>query len=341
MTFERPDLLMLVPMALLLLTVAVGLQWRRGVRLVKAYGGPAPARRLLGRRLETIPAARMTVLVLAATGLVVAASGPTRQDSGEVEPATPVDLIVAVDVSHSMTAADVLPSRIARAREVLDRIIEEGVTDRLSLTLFADWPYGLVPLTDDADVISFFSPWVAPDLVSTRDQGTSLAALVGHTRSVWEARPRNEGQPIVLIISDGEAHGLDPAVLDSVTVAVGAGLRIWTAGVGTAGGAPLFVAGSEGAPLLDTDGGPVVAEYGPDLLRAMADRGSGEFFDVSTDGGIRSLIGSLRSERGAAESSGEIPTDPVFWLLLLCTALLVADAILDSGARSRRTRRVA
>jgi Ca-activated chloride channel homolog len=336
MTFERPDLLVLIPMFLVALGVGVGVQWRRGVRLVAAYGGPVAARRLLGRSLETVPAARTSVLFLAAIGLVVAAAGPTRQDSGEVEPSTPVDLIVAIDVSHSMTAADVQPSRIARARETLDRIVDAGVADRLSLTLFADWPYGLVPLTDDANVLAFFSPWVAPELVSTRDQGTSLAALIGYSRSVWEARPRNEGQPIVLIISDGEAHGLDPEVLDSVAVAADAGIRIWTAGIGTAQGAPLFVAGSEGAPLLDVDGRPVLAEYGPDLLRAMADRGSGEFFDISGDAGLRSLIGSLRRQGGPGDDPGDVPADPVFWLILSCIVLLVADAVLDSGVRHGR-----
>jgi Ca-activated chloride channel homolog len=336
MTFERPDLLVLIPIFLGALGVGVGIQWRRGVRLVSAYGGPVAARRLLRRSLETAPTARASVLFLATVGLVVAAAGPTRQDSGEVEPATPVDLIVAIDVSHSMTATDVEPSRITRAREALDRIIDAGVADRLSLTLFADWPYGLVPLTDDADVVSFFSHWVAPDLVSTRDQGTSIAALIGYSRNVWEARPRNEGQPIVLIISDGEAHGLDPEVLDSVAVASEAGIRVWTAGIGTAEGAPLFVAGSEGAPLLDADGRPVLAEYGPELLRAMADRGSGEFFDVSSDAGMRSLIGSLRRQGGPGDGPGDVPTDLVFWLVLSCIVLLVADAVLDSGVRHRR-----
>jgi Ca-activated chloride channel family protein len=338
MTFERPELLVVIPAAVTILLLAIVLQWRRGVRLVRAYGGSEPARRLLGRRLEVFPAARTLVLILVGSGLALAAAGPARESAGPVEPPTPVDLIVAIDVSHSMTAADVDPSRIARAREALDRILEEGVADRVSLTLFADWPFGLVPLTDDADVISFFSPWVAPELVSTRDQGTSLAAVVGHTRTVWEDRPRNDGEPIVLIISDGEAHGMDPDVLDSVAVATEAGMRIWTAGVGTPQGAPLFVAGSEGAPVLDTDGSTVIADFGPELLQSMADRGDGIYHDISTDGGIRSLVSALRREGGPSDTTADLPTDPVFWLFLACLGLLIAEAGLDSSVLHRRAR---
>ena len=336
MTFERPEFLVAVPAAVTVLLLSLVLQWRRGVRLVQAYGGSEPARRLLGRRLEIFPVARTLVLVLVSSGLALAAAGPSRESSEPIEPPTPVDLIVAVDVSHSMTAADVDPSRVARARDALDRILEEGVADRVSLTLFADWPFGLVPLTDDVDVISFFSPWVAPELVSTRDQGTSLAAVVGHTRTVWEARPRNDGEPIVLIISDGEAHGSDPDVLASVAVAAEAGLRIWTAGVGTPRGAPLFVAGSEGAPVLDTDGRIVVAEFGPELLQLMAAQGDGTYHDISTDGGIRSLVSALRQEGGPRDTAADPPTEPLFWIFLACFALLIAEAALDSGVLGRR-----
>jgi Ca-activated chloride channel family protein len=336
MTFERPDLLVVVPAVVTILLLAVVLQWMRGVRLVRAYGGSEPAQRLLGRRLESFPVARTLVLVLVGSGLALAAAGPSRESSEPIEPPTPVDLIVAIDVSHSMTAADVDPSRVARARDALDRILEEGVADRVSLTLFADWPFGLVPLTDDADVISFFSPWIAPELVSTRDQGTSLAAVFGHTRAVWEARPRNDGEPIVLIISDGEAHGSDPDVLDSVAVATEAGMRIWTAGVGTPQGAPLFVAGSEGAPVLDTDGRIVIAEFGPELLQSMAARGDGIYHDISTDGGIRSLVSALRRESGPSDTTADLPADPVFWLFLACLGLLIVEAALDSGVLGRR-----
>ena len=157
-----------------------------------------------------------------------------------LDPGTPIDLIVVVDVSHSMSAADVAPTRIGRARELLAQILEERVADRVALSLFADWPFALVPLTDDPAIIDFFTPWVAPELVSMRDQGTSLASTVVHAVETWEERLREGSAPIVLIVSDGEAHGASEEVLASVNAAMDSGLRVWTAGVGTPEGAPLY-----------------------------------------------------------------------------------------------------
>lgn len=333
MTFERPELLVAIPIAGLLIFAALLFQWQRGVRLVRAYGGPDPARRLLGRDLTPFPLARLVVLLFLVTTLGAAGAGLRGGAVEESAPVAPVDLIVAVDVSHSMTGTDVEPSRAGRARDVVEAILDAGVADRMALTLFADWPYALVPLTDDPVVPAFFGPWITPDLVATRDQGTSLAALVGQSRSVWEARSREGANPIVLILSDGEAHGDDVAVLDSVAALAASGLEVWTAGVGTAEGAPLFVPRSEGAPLLDGSGNQVVAEYAPELLEAMADRAEGAFYDISNDAGVDRLVDDLRREAGLGGTTPDLPADPTAWLVLLGLALAVVESRLDTHRR--------
>ena len=338
MTFERPDLLVLAPLAVLVLGLALVSQWRRGVRLVRAYGGPKAAARLTGRSLERFPALRATALVLGALSLVLAAAGPGREPVEELPP-TPVDLVIAVDVSHSMTGGDVAPSRIDRAQALIEGIVEAGVADRVALSLFADWPYGLVPLTDDEKVISFFTPWVQPGVVTARDQGTSLASLVGHSVATWQERPMEGATPVVLVISDGEAHGTRGEVLEATTTAAAAGVRVWTAGMGSEEGALLFVSGSD-APLLDGSGAPVVARYDADLLREMAGVGGGSFHDVSDDGGVRALISGLRDVSGRTETVEVVSSDPTVWLILAGLLLLVLDALLDAGllVTSRRRR---
>lgn len=333
MTFERPDLLIAIPIALVLATGAVLFQWQRGVRLVRAYGGPDSARRLLGRDLSHFPFVRLGALLLL-LGTLGAAGAGLRRGAIEDPPAlAPVDLIIAVDVSHSMTGTDVEPSRAGRARELVEAILESGVADRVALTLFADWPYGLVPLTDDPDVPAFFGPWITPELVTTRDQGTSLAALIGHSRTVWDERSREGSNPIVLIVSDGEAHGDDVAVLDSVAALTQAGIGVWTAGVGTSEGAPLFVPRSEGAALLDGSGDQVVAEYAPELLEAMAEQAEGEFHDVSNDSGLDRVVDDLRREAGVGGMTPDMPPDPTAWLVLFGLALAIIDARLDTHRR--------
>ena len=126
------------------------------------------------------------------------------------------------------------------------------------------------------------------------------------------------------------------AVLDSTRALLGEGISVWAAGIGSAGGAPLFVPGSDGAPLLDADGAPVVADFAPGLLEAIARESGGEYHDVSSDGGVRDLVAALRRESGTEESIVARSGDPLFWLLLLGLITAAGDAVLDTGRRRVR-----
>ncbi len=335
--FERPELLALAPALLLLGVLVLLAQWRRGVRLVAAYGGPAPALRLLGRRLDRFPAGRLGALAAATLALVVVAAGPEREPVEEV-PVTPVDLVIAVDVSHSMTASDVAPSRNGRAQALVQQIVDAHVADRVALLLFADWSFGLVPLTDDGDVVTFFAPFITPDLMASRDQGTSLGPVVSHAVSTWQTRARTDAIPLLLVVSDGEIHTPSQEVLDSVGVAASKGVAVWTAGIGTSAGAPLYVTGSD-APLLDPAGAPVVAAYDAALLGEMASRGNGAFHDVSDDAGARRLIADLEDVGGRAERAETAAPPSMTGLLVLALVLLLLDALLDAGAVPQLMRR--
>lgn len=334
MIFDRPDLLWLLPGAAVLGVLALIVQWRRSAGLVQAFGGPETAARLLGRRIDRFAWDRLVALVLAAAGLAWVSAGPERPPA-EPLPRTPLDLLVLVDISHSMTADDVSPTRMDRARQVIDRLAGETVADRIGLALFADWPFGLVPVTADGDVLRFFTPVVAPELLPGRDQGTGLAAALGWARRWRDQRPADGARSIVLLLSDGEGHGTPrPAVLDSVQALVDDGLSVWTAGVGTQAGAALFLA-DRTSPLLDRDGVPVSAGYDPELLAEIADRGQGAFHDVGGDGGLNRLVDDLHVVSGLDEVPVQERSDGLIWILGAVALLLAAEAALDTGLRPR------
>lgn len=335
-TFDRPDLLAYATLALVVVAVSLLAQWRRTHRFAQAFGGRSATERLLGRDPTRPPLLRALAGLVGGVALALVAAGLRPADPAPVEPAAPVDLIIAVDVSLSMSAADVSPSRSEQARAVVQRLVEEQAADRMALTLFADWPYELVPMTDDPDVVDFFAPWIAPELLATRDQGTSLASLFGFVRTVWSERARDGSNPILLVLSDGETHGDDIALSDSARALVEDGVSIWTAGIGTAGGAPLFVPGSDEAPYLDGDGQPIVAAFEPALLRSVAEEAGGRYFEATGDGGVRDLVNALRREAGPEETLAAQSADPLFWLLLIGLFAAVLDAALDTGRRRRR-----
>ncbi len=337
MTFDRPELLIVAPASAIALAIFVALQWRRGRRLVEAYGGRAPSMRLLGRDLTRLPLGRLAVVAVGASAMALAATGPQTDESEAPPPPTPIDLVITVDVSHSMSAADVQGGRIAQARALVDEIVAAGVADRIALSIFADWPYELVPITDDETVISFFAPWVTPTLVGTRDQGTSMAAAVGAARRQWDRRPREGARRIVLVVSDGEVHEGSAEALDSVQAISDDGFEVWSAGAGTPEGAALYVLGSDDAPLL-YDGAAVVAGYDGAFLEELAATGRGRFHDISSEDGVRSLVDDLGSDRSPDDGQGPEVRGPVFWLLIFSLVLLVLDAALDAGLLGRALR---
>lgn len=157
--------------------------------------------------------------------------------------------------------------------------------------------------------------------------------------ATWHEREREGSTPVLLLVSDGEVHGRDAALLDTVAAVSGDGLRVWTAGIGSADGAALFVPGSDGAPLLDDRGSPVVAAYDADLLRDVAARGGGVFHDVSDEGGIRDLIDDLADIRGTVQTPTVASLDPTVPLIAAAMLLLLLEALLDAGVLVRSARR--
>lgn len=336
MTFARPDLLTLAPVTGLLLVMSVTSHWHRRRRLARAYGGVHTATRLTQTALGHYPALRLAALLGAALTLTLGAAGLEQDGDEVVETLAPVDLVVAVDVSLSMSAADIDGTRIGRARRLLEHLTQTPPVDRMALSLFADWSFGLVPLTDDPNVVNFFAPWLVPELIDRRDQGTSLATAVSQAARTLDARSRPDARRIILLVTDGEAHGRDAAILDSIAASVRQGISVWTAGIGTRDGAPLMAMGVDGSPgdtpLLDDAGAPVIASYDEALLRDMADAGNGRFYDVSNEAGARALVRDLRAVSGFVEGEGGGGPRPAMpWLALLALPLLLWDALSDSG----------
>lgn len=338
MTFERSELLALAPLLVLIVSLGVTAQWRRATRLFDAYGGGTAARRLAPRDLRAFPVTRLLCLLLACLALTVAAAGPMAPFE-EPESDQPIDLVVALDLSLSMSAEDVGSSRAERARRILSELTDALPDERIGVAVFADWPYTLVPLTHDLDVVRFFGATLSPELVADRDQGTGLGAVVTHARATLERRKREESEPAILLLSDGESHGADASVLDSVAAATEGGVRLWTGGLGTTAGATLTRPGSGGEPVIDESGAPVVARLDESLLRQMADAGGGSYYDLSRDGGVRSLLDEMIGEAREPASTDRW-AQTAFWLTLLVLPLLLWEGTTDSPHRliSRRSR---
>jgi Ca-activated chloride channel family protein len=227
-----------------------------------------------------------------------------------------------------MTADDVEPTRLVRARQVVEEIADALPSARISLVVFADWPYALVPLTDDLDVVRWFARSLTADAVPERHQGTSLALAIDAARGALDARPRDGARRAVLVLSDGPGHDGRDAAIAAAVAASGAGVSVWTGGLGTARGAEL---GTVADPILDARGAPVVASLDADILRAVADAGGGRYENVADEGRGASLAAGLSEAVTSTPAALARTLDAALWLTLLALPLLLWEGALDGG----------
>ena len=339
MIFERPELLALAPLAAILFAFTVGAHWRRLRKLATAYEVTA-LRRLLPTSPGRFPTRRFLCLVGAGTLLGLAAAGPVLWDPEPSEPAPPLDVTIAVDLSLSMNAAGETGSRIERAREAIDRLTEELPSVRFSLVVFAGWPYVLVPPTDDPDVIRYFVDSLQPEVVEELDRGNSLGSALELAGSTLETRPSEDGRQAILVISDGDVYEDEDVLVRAAADAAARGFEVWIAGLGSEAGSPISIAGE---PVLDAAGRAVRTSQNADLLSAMAEAGQGRYKDITEDGGLDSLVDDLRDLSGDSREGPAEPFDTTALFALLAIPLLLWEGAVDArrgvigGGTNQRT----
>lgn len=341
MSFDDPRLLWLA--LALPAAVAVGVwSWtRRRRRAARALGSSQLLERLGAGDLRTLPVTRLVLLCLAAAALGVAAAGPRWGLESVQEGSLAGDLVLALDVSRSMLAADVAPDRMERQRILARRVLRELPGDRIGLVAFAGRAYALTPLTSDHGALQLYLDALDPDIVS---QGGSTLSIAIRQATDLARGPQDAGRGVVLLVSDGEALEDRDAVLRSVDRSSQLGITIHTVGVGTPQGAPVPARpGPDGRAQGYTrgpDGEIVVSRLDEDLLREVAVRTGGRYFWLGDAGSTDALIRTLRGlDRAEGEAyTGVRPRPRYGWFVLIALLLLAVDGI-TGGRRLEQTKR--
>ena len=180
------------------------------------------------------------------------------------------DIFIALDISSSMNATDISPTRLEKAKRFVESLIASRRGDQLGLILFAGNAYLQMPLTSDYAAASLFVKSANTDMAGTH--GTAIGEAVDLAmRSIKDSE---KAQRALIIITDGEDH--DEEALSKVSSAVADGWNVFTVGVGTEEGGFVPVI-SEGREEFKTDeeGNPVTSRINVDLLKKIAAEGNG------------------------------------------------------------------
>ncbi|MEO7108326.1 MAG: VWA domain-containing protein [Rhodoferax sp.] len=231
-------------------------------------------------------------LALAWTLAVLALAGPSWQQDKTAAYRAPAAWVVVLDLSPTMASTDLAPTRVARARYLVDDILAAARDARVGMVAFSDEPYTVAPLTQDVATIRTLMPVLAPDLMPSA--GDHLAPALEQARKLLATSGSRDKR--IVVLSDGFD---DPAVaLRSATALKHQGIALSVVGVGTAGGAPLRNA--DGSFSKDDKGQPQMARLNTDLLQQLASAGGGRYVDSAQPAALLADLQSATAVPGEA-----------------------------------------
>lgn len=337
MSFQNAELLPLVLALPAAVALAVWLWVRRRRRAAEALGSPALLERLGAGDLARMPWDRTALLVGAALALGVAAAGPRWGLESVEEETASADVVLALDVSKSMLARDVAPSRLERERVLAQRVLRELAGDRIGMVAFAGRAYVLAPMTVDHSALQLYLDALDPEIVS--QGGSSLASAVRQATDMALGRD-DERRGTVLLVTDGEALEDEAAVLEAAERAAEVGITIHAAGVGTTEGSPIPESSPDGAVesyKRGPDGEIVISRLNESLLRRVTETTGGRYVRLGEAGATNTVLRTLQGlerSRGAAEQQVR-QKQRYAWFVLLALALLLTDGVVAARSRGR------
>lgn len=332
MILGAPQLLPLFWLIPVLVLLGIYAGWARRRRLRK-WADAALWTRLAPRRSGVLRGLR-TALILAAAALALGAAVRPQVGARLVQVERKgIDALVILDVSLSMDATDVAPSRLERSKQEVRELMDGLRGDRVGIVIFSGNAFLLCPLTLDVAAANIFLDAVTVDVLP--DPGTNLAAALDAAGRAFETEEPSTGARMVVLFTDGEGHEGD--VQEAAKRLADAGIPILSVGVGTPGGEPIPIRDEKGRLTgykKDRSGNVVLSRLDEGTLREIADMTGGEYFPATIQGhevdSMLDYVNKLeRGELGGAvrrrvEERFQIPAAVAAIFLLL--ALMVPEA---------------
>lgn len=176
---------------------------------------------------------KFCVVLLALVFIILALVNPKIGTKIETIKREGVDIVFAVDVSRSMLAEDVAPSRLEKSKQIISQIVNQLAGDRIGIVAYAGSAYPVLPITTDYGVAKMFLQALSPDMVSS--QGTSLNEALTISSNFFETN--NTTSKVIILISDGEDH--EENIEEALEIIKEKKAKLITIGVGTTEGSPI------------------------------------------------------------------------------------------------------
>ena len=244
---------------------------KRKQRQLTEFGDPELMAQLMPDASKSRPIWKFGMLIVALILLIVAAARPQYGQKEKTVKRQGIEVMVALDISNSMLAEDVAPNRLDRAKQMLSKMIDNMVDDKVGLVVFAGDAFTQLPITCDYVSAKMFLNTISPTLIPT--QGTAIGAALQTAITSFGAQESEAGRAIILI-TDGENHEDD--AIAAAKKANELGMQVFVIGIGKPEGAPIPKPGTNDY-FKDRAGQVVVSRLNEEMCQQIAVAGNGAY----------------------------------------------------------------
>ena len=258
------------------------LSWKKKVK--KRIGEPNLVKLLIGNFSPGLFNLKFILVTLAFGAGVIAVMNLRKPAADETSSRKGIDVMIALDVSKSMLAADLPPNRLERAKQLITKLIDAMPNDRVGLVLFAGRAYLQMPLTTDHGAAMLYVSSAAPEAVPF--QGTVITEALRQTSNAFNTTERRF--KTVVLISDGEDH--DVQAINTSKELAAQGMMINTVGIGSPEGS-VIPDPETGQNKKDFTGADIISRLNEDELKQIAANTNGVYVRLQdTDAAVQELL---------------------------------------------------
>lgn len=213
-----------------------------------------------------------------------------------------IETIIAMDISNSMLANDVEPSRLDRAKMMVSNMVDHFTDDKIGLIVFAGDAFVQLPITSDYVSAKMFMSNITPSLIAV--QGTDIALAIRNATNSF-TNQQGIGKAIV-VITDGEDH--EGGAMEAAKEAKKKGMRVYVLGIGSTKGAPIPRPDGNGY-MQDNTGNTVMSALNEQMCRQIAEAGGGAYIHVENNSNAQQQLEDQLDKLAKQETMSTIYSD--------------------------------
>jgi Ca-activated chloride channel family protein len=283
---------------------------------IRKIGEPELIAQLLGQYNSRSFIKKFLLVTIAMLLLILALANLRLPSGSEKINRNGIDVMIALDVSKSMLAEDIKPTRLDRSKQMLSKLIDRLGNNRIGIVIFAGKAYLQMPLTGDLAAAKMYLSSATTESVPT--QGTVIADALKMCFASFNAKEKK--YKAVVLISDGEDH--DENAVDVAQQMAQEGVVVYTVGIGSPGGAPITDLAT-GQMKTDGDGNTVISKLNEDELRSVAKKGNGSYqLYTNTEEVVATLTAQLATMDQRTVTEDSLVNYKSFYQIFLVLAML-------------------